>query len=59
MKTHIMRNCRDLCEEAEAEAVPQNSKARASNNPHSHRPTRHYLKTHQAAAESATDSEPA
>jgi hypothetical protein len=39
MKTHIMRNCRDLCEEAEAEAAPQNSKARASNNPHSHRPT--------------------
>ena len=58
MKTHIMRNWRDLCEEVEAEAAPKTPKL-------AHQISRiltaqlAYLKTRRAAAESATDPEPA
>jgi hypothetical protein len=55
MKTHIMLNWRDLCEEVEA--APRTPKL-------AHQITiltaqLVYLKTRQAAAESATDPEPA
>ena len=53
-----MRNWRDLCEEVEAEAAPKTPKL-------AHQISRiltaqlAYLKTRRAAAESATDPEPA
>jgi hypothetical protein len=59
MKTHIMRNWRDLCQEAEAEAAPPKTPRLAHQIARILTAQLAYLKTRQAAAESATDPEPA